>query len=152
MNTMVFAEMFEGIMFLLFGIGFLIAGFLTTRKRLPYGAYNRYYGTVTEVNHATNMITVTYGDGAYTVPYNMELRAKFDGMPEVGFGVLVLAYRDHPEQIYSVQFMKEARADRHGNRSYLSNTQKGNLRLCIIAGLLSSLVGIADILSALGII
>lgn len=146
---MVFAEMFEGILFLLFGIGFLIAECLTVRKRLPYGAYDRYYGTVTEVDAENKIITVTYGDGAYTVPYNMEIRARFDGMPDVGCGVLVLAYRAQPEQIYSIQFMKEARADRHGNRKYLSNTQKHNLRTCIIVGVLSSLVGIADILSAL---
>ncbi|MDE6501762.1 MAG: hypothetical protein K2L10_06725 [Ruminococcus sp.] len=139
-----FADIFQGIMFILFGIGMFAFGIVTTRQKM--GGYDFYDGEVTSVNPETRDITVTYkaGEIFYSASHHV---SEVDTIPEVCLKVRVITYAGNPQQVFNVLFQRKMRS-----KKYTDNNSSKNRRYMILCSILFIVVGIAGLLKSLNII
>ena len=142
-----FENIFQGIMFILFGIGLFAFGIFTTRKKM--GNYDFYDGEITSVNPETRDITVMYkaGEQSYSASHHIP---DFEDMPEVNLKVLVMTYSGNPHKVFTVKFMREM--GRGTSHKYIDNNSSKNRRDMILGSILFIIGGIAMLLDGLNII
>ncbi|MDE6539483.1 MAG: hypothetical protein K2K66_04775 [Ruminococcus sp.] len=127
-----FEDIFQGIMFILFGI-VSIALAIVTKNGRKIGNYKLYDGIVTSVNHDTRNIYVAYtvGETSYLFSYNM---LKFQDMPEVDLQVGVITYAKNPQIVFTVQFKRAMGRGTSGK--YIDNNSFKNRRHLILSSIL----------------
>ncbi|MDE5582511.1 MAG: hypothetical protein K2J08_02235 [Ruminococcus sp.] len=143
-----FADIFQVIMFILLGIGFIVLT-IVTKNGWKIGKYKLYDGIVTSVNPNTRNIDVAYtvGETSYLFSYNM---LEFQDMPEVGLKVRVLTYVGNHQKVFTVHFQREM--GRGKNHKYIDNDSSTNRIDLILCSILLILLGIVALLDGLNII
>ncbi|MDE6093137.1 MAG: hypothetical protein K2G14_08615 [Ruminococcus sp.] len=133
-----FEDVFQGIMFILFGIGLIVFA-VVTKNGWKIKNYKLYDGIVTSVNPDTRNIDVAYtvGETSYLFSYNM---MEFQDMPEVGLKVRVITYVGNPQKVFNVYFQREM--GRGKNHKYIDNNSSTNRRDLILCSILLILLGI----------
>ncbi len=149
-----FAEVFQGIMMILFSIGIYALGLYFSRDKMRFGAYIRCYGTIADADPTTGIVIVSYElDGTmYSAPCNEELRAKTDGLPEVGQNISVMIMPDEPEKPIHIIYQRQMGKGYNGIRKYLDAGKKKNVRSCILCGTAFLVFGLHQLLVGFRII
>ncbi|MDE6427250.1 MAG: hypothetical protein K2K89_14100 [Ruminococcus sp.] len=144
-----FENIFQGIMFILFGIGMFAFGIVTTRQKC--GNHELYDGTITSVNPETRDIIISYkvGEDFYSTSYHMHDLAD---MPEVNLKVRVMTYAGNPKKVFTVKFMREMGRGTSGKHKYIDNNSSKNRKQMILCSILFIIGGICFLLQGLNII
>ena len=144
-----FADIFQGIMFILFGIGMFAFGIVTTRQKM--GGYDFYDGEVTSVNPETRDIIISYkvGEDFYSTGHHI---SEVDTVPEVDLKVRVMTYVGNPQKVFTVLFQREMGRGTSGKHKYIDNNSSKNRRHMILFSILFIVGGIAMLLDGLNII
>ncbi len=144
-----FEDVFQGIMFILFGVGIFAFGIITTRQKMC--GYDFYDGKVTSVNPETRDITVTYkaDEIFYSASHHI---FEVDTMPEVDLKVRVMTYAGNPQKVFTVLFQREMGRGTSGKHKYIDNNSSKNHRHMILCSILFIVGGIAMLLDGLNII
>ncbi|MCM1358074.1 MAG: hypothetical protein NC205_05725, partial [Prevotella sp.] len=143
-----FEDIFQGIMFILFGIGLFAFGIVTTRQKI--GNYDFYDGEVTFINPETRDIIVSYkvGEDVYSTSYHMH---DLVDMPEVNLKVRVMTYAGNPQKVFNLLFQREMGRGTSGKHKYIDNNSSQNRRHLILGSILFIVGGIAMLLDGLNI-
>ncbi len=144
-----FADIFQGIMCILFGIGMFAFGIVTTRQKM--GGYDFYDGEVTSVNPETRDITITYkaDEIFYSTGHHI---SEVDTVPEVDLKVRVMTYVGNPQKVFTVLFQRKMGRGTSGKHKYIDNNSSKNRRHLILVSILFIVGGIAMLLDGLNII
>ncbi|MDE6665908.1 MAG: hypothetical protein K2K14_06970 [Ruminococcus sp.] len=143
-----FEDVFQGIMFILFGVGIFAFGIITTRQKMC--GYDFYDGKVTSVNTETRDISVTYkaDEIFYSESHHI---LKVDTMPEVGLQVRVMTYSGNPQKVFTVLFQREMGRGTSGKHKYIDNNSSKNRKQMILCSILFIVGGICFLLQGLNI-
>lgn len=141
------ADIFTGIMLILFGIGLFAFGLFMKHQKT--GNYEFHDGTVTSVNSETRDIAVTYkaDEKFYSASHHIP---DSEDMPEVDLKVCVMTYAGNPQKVLTVKFMREM--GRGTSHKYIDNNSTKNFRQMISGSILFIVGGIAFLLDGFNII
>lgn len=150
---MIIEKIIEGSILLLLAVLLRILMLMSGRLQSDSGC-EALDGIVTESDITRKEILVKYtlGGVSYTAPYRCEAYAMVNEMPPVNLKVRVMVSPDAPDQIVSVQFMREMGRGLSGKHAYIDYRGKRNTFTLMLLFVILFGAGLYMLLQGIGLL